>query len=74
MPEIITIIFDCFNPELNTDPMRVDDFDKCNDANEALIEFLDDHHISYYAQCVTKNELHCFENELLKKGIVERGG
>ena len=74
MPEIITIIFDCYNPEFTFDPLRIDDQEKCEDASEALIEFLDDHHISYYYQSVTKDELHTAQEGFDKKGMRECGG
>jgi hypothetical protein len=74
MPEIFTIIFDCHNLELSYDPLRIDDTENCIDANEALVDFLDDHHISYYLQDVTKDKLHDEQNRLEKLGIKEYGG
>lgn len=72
MPEIITILFNCYPPmEINMykDPEA---HKKCKDAYEDFINFLDDHHISYYYQDVTNDEMHAEQDRLESLGVRER--
>jgi hypothetical protein len=76
MPEIITIIFDCYGMDssIYSDPKMFDAPERCRDAEEALIDFLDDHHISYYSRWIENDELRVKETEFAKDGIGEYGG
>lgn len=71
MPEIFTIIFDCRGS--NSDPVPVDDYENCENAKQSLIDFLDDHHISYYYKYITDNELADEMERLDKSGYDEVG-
>jgi hypothetical protein len=73
MPEIITIIFDCYAPSDGNSPDPITDLENCEDANEALADFLKEHHISYYVQDVTRKKLRNIEDKLHKKGVTEVG-
>lgn len=76
MPELIRIIFDCWDVDraIYEDPKTYDAPERCHDANEALISYLEDHHISYYLQWMERSELIEKEQEFAISGIREYGG
>lgn len=74
MPEIITIFFNCTTGGMSYDPLLSDAVDRCYDVKESLIDFLDDHNVSYYRQYVKNDEYYEAERKLIELGIRERGG
>jgi hypothetical protein len=70
MPEIITIIWDCYPPfeASMCDPLRVGEGRRCTDAQDALYRFLTDHHISWYERDVTRDEMSAEEERLIALG------
>lgn len=74
MPNVITIVFNCYGEDYHDNPKMFDAPERCHDANEALIDFLNDHHISYYEQWMDNSELIEMEREFAIAGIHEYGG
>ena len=75
MPEIITIIFNCYAPSDGGfkigDVSRIDENEKCVDAQNKLFDFLRDEHISYYYQDVTQDEIDVEQDRLESLGVKE---
>lgn len=66
MPKIITIIFECYPPLVpNIDPSRVGEGKRCADAYEDLLDYLHEHHISYYHLDVKRDEMRAEEERLI---------
>ena len=49
-------------------PMGIDEPRKCHEAWEELIDFLKEHHISYFYQDINHDQIAAEEEELLKNG------
>ena len=77
MSKVVIIVFDCWSAgrgDYANDPFLYDKQLQCGEEETWLFDYFKDHHLTHYIKNLTHSDLIKEEQELRKRGFVERGG